>query len=529
MRNIYRLMASILIIALLSTTSPAFGIDYMGETEPITALGLTSASVNLAVSQYWSERRSYLLGEKETMEWAVQGIVRDESEHVEKHTNFGIQISDISLDTTTVVCYDTCAEVSLNETVHYTLDGVAQAETVQHILTVYLTTDGTPLVAADGYAEQFSGFRSCSYVSPAALATNSSTDPGSGLCIVEIAKNELGTTETGVNMTKYGEWFGSNGENWCAIFVSWCANEANVSTDIIPKAKDPNKIMEGLDNQGCFYFSNTHGGTYIPVPGDILFVGTDPGFSSHVGIVEKVENGVVWIYDGNWSNRVNHHSYALTASDVLGYGHPNYGSSDHVCPSGEYTYDSLHHWHICAVCNAQFASSDHMGGAVYYHDGSQHWQVCSVCGIQFATGRHQSNTDYEYDYIQHWRTCNVCDRELVRIDHQLNNYYDCDSTHHWLACTECEVPVIISSHEAGPTYFSNDFQHWKECTECYSQVEVGSHQVGIAYYSNRSQHWKLCWTCGAVVNSADHRFLYNSSTGKYECVICGQCSFSIML
>lgn len=28
------------------------------------------------------------------------------------------------------------------------------------------------------------------------------------------------------NFTKYGEWYGLNGQPWCDMFVSWCAEQA---------------------------------------------------------------------------------------------------------------------------------------------------------------------------------------------------------------------------------------------------------------------------------------------------------------
>jgi hypothetical protein len=40
--------------------------------------------------------------------------------------------------------------------------------------------------------------------------------------LVEVATAQIGYKETGVNITKYGEWYGMNGASWCAMFVSWC-------------------------------------------------------------------------------------------------------------------------------------------------------------------------------------------------------------------------------------------------------------------------------------------------------------------
>ena len=61
----------------------------------------------------------------------------------------------------------------------------------------------------------------------------------SGQDLVKIAQAENGTKENGTNNVKYNTWFyghevdGSN-YPWCAVFVSWCADKAGITTDIMP-------------------------------------------------------------------------------------------------------------------------------------------------------------------------------------------------------------------------------------------------------------------------------------------------------
>ena len=52
------------------------------------------------------------------------------------------------------------------------------------------------------------------------------------MSIINIAKTEIGYTETGSNDTKYGKWYGLNNNPWCAMFVSWCFNQAGLSSKI---------------------------------------------------------------------------------------------------------------------------------------------------------------------------------------------------------------------------------------------------------------------------------------------------------
>ena len=53
--------------------------------------------------------------------------------------------------------------------------------------------------------------------------------------ILAIARKELGYTESpaGSNRTKYGKWFGLDGQPWCMMFVQWCFRQAGAQ-DLLP-------------------------------------------------------------------------------------------------------------------------------------------------------------------------------------------------------------------------------------------------------------------------------------------------------
>ncbi|MPN28254.1 hypothetical protein SDC9_175695 [bioreactor metagenome] len=53
--------------------------------------------------------------------------------------------------------------------------------------------------------------------------------------IVNVAQREIGYKEGYNKWTKYGEWYGLQNVSWCAMFVSWCANQAGISEDVIIK------------------------------------------------------------------------------------------------------------------------------------------------------------------------------------------------------------------------------------------------------------------------------------------------------
>ena len=43
--------------------------------------------------------------------------------------------------------------------------------------------------------------------------------------IIAIAAKEIGYKEYQGNNNKYGVWYGMNNQPWCAMFVSWCADQ----------------------------------------------------------------------------------------------------------------------------------------------------------------------------------------------------------------------------------------------------------------------------------------------------------------
>lgn len=340
-----------------------------------------------AVNRYFEERNAYLLGESDAMDWPVAGLVNDEASHILLCAEKNIVILDIYYTIGFVENYDTYTEVGVTEVVSYIKEGVTAEEEVIHTLYLHLDHTNTLVVAADAYLEMFSTFVSCSYVNQTIQSRSANTAVGgSSLCIVEIAKAELGVTESEDNITKYGAWYGLDGEPWCAMFVSWCADQANVSTSVIKKTASCRTMCGQFESQNRFFQSTANGGNYTPVIGDILFVGTTSGYPTHVGIVALVEDGKVWMYDGNWQDKVSYHCYSVTASNILGYGHPAYENTEHVF--AEYEHNDTCHWQICNVCGYTTEETSHSASVTYDYDGTHHWKTCTACGIEMNRAMH---------------------------------------------------------------------------------------------------------------------------------------------
>lgn len=142
--------------------------------------------------------------------------------------------------------------------------------------------------------------------------------------LVKIATEEIGYREGANNDTKYGEWYNLNYEPWCAMFVSWCANQAGIGTDIIPKYCGCTAGRKWFIDKGLYQARESE---YLPKAGDIVFYrDTDEtaDISTHTGIVYACDGTRVYTIEGNTSDMCAKRSYLLTSKYILGYGTPNY-------------------------------------------------------------------------------------------------------------------------------------------------------------------------------------------------------------
>ena len=148
---------------------------------------------------------------------------------------------------------------------------------------------------------------------------------GSSGEIVAVALSQVGN----VGGQPYWSWYGFNSRvEWCACFVSWCANECGyIDAGVIPKFAGCTGGSNWFKNRGQWQDSS-----YEPRPGDLIFFDWDNKGSSgpqddvpdHVGIVERVENGVVYTVEGNSSDSCRQRSYNVGHYEIWGYGCPIY-------------------------------------------------------------------------------------------------------------------------------------------------------------------------------------------------------------
>ena len=140
--------------------------------------------------------------------------------------------------------------------------------------------------------------------------------------IVAVALSQVGN----VGGAPYWSWYGFDGRvEWCACFVSWCANECGyIDSGIIPKYAGCVNGVQWFKDRGQWAERDV-----FPEPGMIIFFdwndenGQD-GSSDHTGIVEKVENGRVYTVEGNSGDSYREKSYPVGYYEILGYGCPLY-------------------------------------------------------------------------------------------------------------------------------------------------------------------------------------------------------------
>lgn len=133
-----------------------------------------------------------------------------------------------------------------------------------------------------------------------------------GMRALEVARKQaaLKVTEQPAdsNLTKYGKWYGANGVPWCAIFVSWCFDQAkpfflfkwvgfkySYCPYVVADAR------AGRNGLQVVSWSDVRAGDLALYD----FPGESPGTADHIGIVDKITNrtsGSFQAVEGNTSD-----------------------------------------------------------------------------------------------------------------------------------------------------------------------------------------------------------------------------------
>lgn len=158
----------------------------------------------------------------------------------------------------------------------------------------------------------------------------------------------IAMSQLGQDGSKYQSWARIGNNDWCAAFVSWCADQAGYTMDQSamspsiydhPQTTFPENLfpMYVVCGRGAAWFraggrlmpSKGHGGNYTPNPGDIIFFAWDgnPYVPElwHTGIVKSVSNGRIYTVEGNNKGGVGiplvrEDDYSEYSTDVCWFG-----------------------------------------------------------------------------------------------------------------------------------------------------------------------------------------------------------------
>jgi len=121
------------------------------------------------------------------------------------------------------------------------------------------------------------------------------------------------------NVTKFGAWYGMDGQPWCAMFVSWAADQAGILDDTVPKHASTSRGVTAYQEKGL-YASRQSG--YLPREGDAIYFQSENGTIRHIGIVVgyNPKTQKVYTVEGNTDNAVRMRHYDLNSPYIHGYG-----------------------------------------------------------------------------------------------------------------------------------------------------------------------------------------------------------------
>lgn len=136
--------------------------------------------------------------------------------------------------------------------------------------------------------------------------------------MVAVAQSQIGN----VGGAPYWSWWGLDYRvEWCAIFVSWCADQCGyLDAGVLPKMEGVRPYVDWFIERGQW-----QGRDYVPSPGDIIFFDWESdGLADHIGIVEKVDGGYVYTIEGNAGDMCICCTYQQNSNLFFGYGVPWY-------------------------------------------------------------------------------------------------------------------------------------------------------------------------------------------------------------
>lgn len=154
--------------------------------------------------------------------------------------------------------------------------------------------------------------------------------------VLAVADTQLGYTESTKNYvideneairgyTRYGAWYGDPYGHWCAMFVSFCLDYAEVDENLMPQDGNCQHWIEALSKEEYKLYHEAK--DYEPARGDLIFFNwNDTAESDHVGLVYEIIEATedhgkqIKTIEGNAENTVKYRTYNIDDESIMGYG-----------------------------------------------------------------------------------------------------------------------------------------------------------------------------------------------------------------
>ncbi|RIJ76627.1 CHAP domain-containing protein [Nakamurella silvestris] len=149
--------------------------------------------------------------------------------------------------------------------------------------------------------------------------------------VLDVARSQVGYNGTGTEnnpLSKYGDWYGINPGQWCAMFLSWCDDQAGGGS--FPKFAYCPNIESWGQNNGRWIDKDGD-----PQVGDIVVMDYGLGRASHVGFLEAVYDTYIVTLEGNTTdagqgrtgNSMRRKQHNRNGREIRGYVRPNYSAT----------------------------------------------------------------------------------------------------------------------------------------------------------------------------------------------------------
>lgn len=155
--------------------------------------------------------------------------------------------------------------------------------------------------------------------------------------VIKLAQSWIGKKESDGSFKEIIDIYNSNKplprgyklkytDSWCAGTVSAIAIKLGY-TDIIPIECSCGKMVELAKKMGIWQENDA----YVPNKADFILydwddngIGDNTGWPDHIGVVEKVENSVITVIEGNYSDSVKRRTIKVNGKNIRGFITPKY-------------------------------------------------------------------------------------------------------------------------------------------------------------------------------------------------------------